>query len=147
MSPKVGRNKNPGAGVGYGRQRGILAALAAFVLAAGAAWASSPNGIGAGDMVFMAVVTGAVALAIAAALWAMAQQNVALRLRRALRLAGARTRAAVGERDALLNAASESLIVWGRTARGPIPMAARKRCWIPVCMAHKRPSYRPPWTD
>ncbi len=119
MSPKVGRNKNPGAGVGYGRQRGILAALAAFVLAAGAAWASPPNLSGAGDMVFMAVVIGAVALAIAAALWALAEQNVALRLRRSLRLAGARARAAVGERDALLNAASESLIVWGRDGAGP----------------------------
>ena len=70
-------------------------------------------------MVLDALVVGAVALAIAAGLWALAQQNVAERLRRTLRIAGARTRAAVGERDALLGAAREALVVWGRDGAGP----------------------------
>ncbi len=119
MGPIVGQNKNPGARVEHGRQRGLSAALAAFALAAGPAWAAPPDIIGAGDMVLTAIVAGAVALAIAAGLWALAEQNVSLRLRRTLRVAGARTRAAIGERDALLNAANESLIVWGRDGAGP----------------------------
>jgi len=117
MSPRTGQNKNPGAGVEHGRQRGLKAALAAFVLAAGPAWAASPDD--SSGMVLTAMVTGAVALAIAAGLWALAEQNVSVRLRRTLRLSGARTRAAVGERDALLCAARESLIVWGRDGSGP----------------------------
>jgi signal transduction histidine kinase len=65
-------------------------------------------------MVLAAIAAGAVALAIAAGLWALAEQNASTRLRRLLRGAGARTRAAVGERDALLTASKEALIVWGR---------------------------------
>jgi signal transduction histidine kinase len=71
------------------------------------------------DIVLAAVTTGAVALAIAAGLWALAEQKTSGRLRRGLRIAGARTRAAVGERDALLSAGKESLIVWGRDGSGP----------------------------
>ena len=63
------------------------------------------------DMVPDAVAAGAVALAIAAGLWALSEQKVSLRLRRVLKTAAARTRAAVGERDALLGAAREGLIV------------------------------------
>ena len=36
-----------------------------------------------------------------------------------MRVAGARTRAAVGERDALLSAGKEALVVWGRDGSGP----------------------------
>ncbi|MGA7676608.1 MAG: PAS-domain containing protein [Rhizomicrobium sp.] len=79
---------------------------------------ASPFGA-AHDMVLTAITAGAVAMAIAAGLWALSQQNVAGRLRRTLRIAGARTRAAVGERDALLGAAREALIVWGRDGAGP----------------------------
>ncbi|MBU6298561.1 MAG: PAS domain-containing sensor histidine kinase [Alphaproteobacteria bacterium] len=70
-------------------------------------------------MVLAAITTGAVALAIAAGLWALAEQNVSNRLRRTLRFSSARTRAAVSERDALLGAAHEALIVWGRDGTGP----------------------------
>ena len=66
-----------------------------------------------------ALAAGAVALAIAASLWALAEQRGAQRLRRALRSAGARTQAAVGERDALLSAGREALVVWGRDGSGP----------------------------
>jgi signal transduction histidine kinase len=75
--------------------------------------------LGERDMVVAAVTTGAVALAVAAALWAIAEQKISTRLKRSLRVAGARTRAAVGERDALLTASKEALIVWGRDGSGP----------------------------
>jgi signal transduction histidine kinase len=75
--------------------------------------------LGERDMVLAAVTVGAVALAIAAGLWAIAEQNLATKLKRALRVAGSRTRAAVGERDALLSSAKEALIVWGRDGSGP----------------------------
>ncbi|HXC55239.1 MAG TPA: PAS-domain containing protein [Rhizomicrobium sp.] len=71
-------------------------------------------------LVLGAVTTGAVALALAAGLWALAEQNRAGKLRRALRQSGARTRAAVGERDALLSAGREGLIVWGRDDAAPM---------------------------
>ena len=71
------------------------------------------------DLVLAAVTIGAVALAVAAALWAIAEQKISGRLKRALRVAGARTRAAVGERDALLSAGKEALVVWGRDGSGP----------------------------
>ena len=117
MGPKMGQTKNPGTGVDNGRQRSLGSALVALVLAACPALAS-PFGA-AHDMVLTAITAGAVAMAIAAGLWALSQQNVAGRLRRTLRIAGARTRAAVGERDALLGAAREALIVWGRDGAGP----------------------------
>ena len=66
------------------------------------------------SLVLMAVTAGAVSLAIVAGLWALAEQNVSIRLRQLLRAAGARMRAAVGERDALLGVSREALIVWGR---------------------------------
>jgi signal transduction histidine kinase len=70
-------------------------------------------------LVLGAVTSGAVALAVAAGLWALAEQKAARTLRRNLRTAGARTRAAVGERDALLSAGREPLVVWGRDGAGP----------------------------
>jgi len=75
--------------------------------------------LGERDIVMAAVTLGAVALAIAAGLWAIAEQNISLRLKRNLRVAGARTRAAVGERDALLSGGREALLVWGRDGSGP----------------------------
>jgi len=70
-------------------------------------------------LVLAIIATGGVALAIAAALWALAEQNAAGKLRRLLRAAGARMRASIGERDALLAAGREALIVWGRDGGEP----------------------------
>lgn len=70
-------------------------------------------------VVLSALAAGGVALAIAAGLWALAEQRIARRLRRSLKLTGARTKAAVGERDALLGAGREPLVVWGRDGAGP----------------------------
>ncbi|MGN6514447.1 MAG: PAS-domain containing protein [Rhizomicrobium sp.] len=65
-------------------------------------------------MVAVAIGAGAVALAIAAGLWALAEQHITMKLRRSLRGANARARAAAGARDALISASREPLIVWGR---------------------------------
>ena len=70
-------------------------------------------------VVLSALAAGGVALAIAAALWALAEQRNARRLRRNMRSTSARTRNAVGERDALLGAGREALVVWGRDGSGP----------------------------
>jgi len=69
---------------------------------------------GGESLVLTALSIGALSLAIAAALWALAEQRAARGLRRALRTATARSRAALGERDALIDAGSESLVVWAR---------------------------------
>ena len=117
MGPNMGQNKNPGTGVGFGRRRGLGAALAAFAVATRPALASSF--IADHETMLTVIVAGAAALAIAAGLWALSEQNFSAKLRRMLKVAGARTRAAVGERDALLGAAREALIVWGRNGAGP----------------------------
>jgi signal transduction histidine kinase len=70
-------------------------------------------------VVLSALACGGVALAIASGLWALAEQRAARRLRRALRATGAKNRAAVGEREALLGAGREALVVWGRDGSGP----------------------------
>ncbi len=85
------------------------------------AWAAIPEASfdNGRFLVLSALAGGAVALAIAASLWALAEQRSAQRLRRALKTAGGRARAAVGERDALLSAGREALVVWGRDGSGP----------------------------
>ncbi|MGD0866968.1 MAG: PAS-domain containing protein, partial [Rhizomicrobium sp.] len=65
-------------------------------------------------IVASAIAVGAVGLAVAAGLWALAEQFEAHRLRRTLRTADARARAAAGARDALISAGREAMIVWGR---------------------------------
>ena len=98
------------------RRSGLKWAVAAFVLAPLPAYAQPIANI---SILSTAVAAGAVALAFAAALWAVAEQGAASRLRRALKAASARARAAVGERDALIGAGSQALIVWGRDGTGP----------------------------
>jgi signal transduction histidine kinase len=70
-------------------------------------------------VVLSALAAGGIALGLAGGLWALAEQSISRRLRRSLRLTGARTKAAVGERDALLGAGREPLVVWGRDGAGP----------------------------
>jgi signal transduction histidine kinase len=100
--------------------REIRGLAAACVLAPVPAFAATPFPALSGQIVVLsALAAGGVALAIAAGLWALAEQRVSRRLRRSLRLTGARTKAAVGERDALLGAGREPLVVWGRDGAGP----------------------------
>jgi signal transduction histidine kinase len=74
-------------------------------------------------VVLSALACGGVALAIAAGLWALAEQRAARRLRKSLRTVSAKTKAALGERDALLGAGREALVVWGRDGSGPFSYA------------------------
>jgi signal transduction histidine kinase len=74
-------------------------------------------------VVLSGLACGGVALAIAAGLWALAEQRDARRLRRSLRNVGTKTKAALGERDALLSASREALLVWGRDGSGPFSYA------------------------
>ncbi|MEJ1970644.1 MAG: PAS-domain containing protein [Rhizomicrobium sp.] len=85
-------------------------------------------------LVLGAVTTGAAALALAAGLWALAEQGRAGKLRRLLRQSGARIRAAVGERDALLSAGREALIVWGREATEPVTYGSAE-AMLDACLA------------
>jgi signal transduction histidine kinase len=95
---------------------------APFALMATPAFAAAPDALSLQNgnvVVLSALACGGVALAIAAGLWALAEQRSARRLRRSLRAVGAKTKAAVGERDALLGAGKEALVVWGRDGSGP----------------------------
>ena len=115
MGPRQGHKKNPGVGDGWDRLIRWFAAALFFTPTP----ALAEGLLAERDLVLVAVTTGAVALAVAAGLWAIAEQKISFRLKRSLRVAGARTRAAVGERDALLSAGKEALIVWGRDGSGP----------------------------
>ncbi|HEY1630938.1 MAG TPA: PAS-domain containing protein [Rhizomicrobium sp.] len=65
------------------------------------------------------IAAGAVALAAAAALWALAEQHAANKLRRMLRGAESRARAGANARDALIGAGREAVLVWGRDGSAP----------------------------
>ena len=94
----------------------LLALLSQPALAADPSFENLDNGR---FIVLSALAAGAVALAIAAGLWALAEQKSARQLRRVLRSAVARNKAAMGERDALLGASREALVVWGREGLTP----------------------------
>src|SRR6201995_1384895 len=111
-----GQQNKPGVRERTAKLRLMPPVLAGFLLAPAPAWAAGLDSVTQQELVLAAVTAGALALAIAAALWAMAEQIRAGKLRRALRSSNARTRAAVGERDALLSAGREALVVWGRDA-------------------------------
>lgn len=75
--------------------------------------------LSAAALIATAIVTGAVALAIAAGLWALAEQRSSGRLRRTIRTFSARARAATGARDALIAAGREGVVAWGRDGTAP----------------------------
>ena len=88
---------------------GICVFLAASLPLA-AASANLINGFDTDRLVVMSTLAaGAVALAIAASLWALAEQKNGVRLRRVLRSIGAHTKSQLGERDALLRASRHTL--------------------------------------
>jgi signal transduction histidine kinase len=109
MRPKTGQN--PGKGQKYDRRAAWFggAALAALPAPAFAA----PPGLSSA-LAVSAVAAGALALALAAGIWAIAEQTAAQKLRRALKGTLSRARAAVGERDALIDAGREAVVVWSR---------------------------------
>jgi len=133
MRPRTGQNKNPGVGGGFAGSRAAWLVAAGFFLGPTPAWAATDAATGQ-LLVLSAVAAGAVALAAAASLWAVAEQNAAGKLRRVLRNAGSRLRAAVGERDALLSASREALIVWGRDGGAPLAYAGAE-AMLESCLA------------
>ncbi len=97
----------------------LFSAVAAAALVVNPAFAGTLD-LSERDLVLTAITTGAVALALAAGLWALVEQKVSAKQRRQLRAAAARMRAVVGERDALLGVSREALIVWGREDTEPL---------------------------
>jgi signal transduction histidine kinase len=108
MSPAWGHSKSRGV-QGWVPSPGRVALALAATLFPLPAYAATDTGL-----IATAVATGAVALALGAALWALAEQRTSLNLRRHLRSLGARARASASARDALLTAGREALLVWGR---------------------------------
>ena len=112
MKPKVGRQSTKRRHVSWSATYGWPSAMAA--LASSTPALAAPGPIGDESIGLITVTLGGVSLALAAALWALSERRAATRLRRSLRDARALVRAAVGERDALLGAGREALLVWGR---------------------------------
>src|SRR5258708_3186551 len=98
MRPKTGQGEGPGA---RGRRWwGFLLTAAPWALLPLPAWADDNAALAFQNgnvVVLSALACGGVALAIAAGLWALAEQRAARRLRRTLRHVGAKTKAALGE--------------------------------------------------
>jgi len=119
MSPIPGQNNSRGVRAGsIASPRALFALVPAavlFPLPALAADTPVPDI----SLIATAVATGAVALALGAGLWAIAEQRTAGHLRRSLRISGTRARAAASARDALLSAGREALLVWGRDGTAP----------------------------
>ena len=102
-----------------------------------ALWASpalAQAGVPDPAIIASAVAAGALALAIAAGLWAIAQQFVAWRARGLLRGVEARARASAETRDALLAAGRESLIAWGRDG-SPLRAYGKAEGLLDACLA------------
>ena len=120
MGPSTGRgNWKPGwkwpeaagkAGQGSATSMPVILALASPTAA----------GTGVSDFVLTGIVVAAAALALAGALWGLAEYQTTLQLRRALRQANAKSRAIISARDAWLGAARESLLVWGPEMSEPL---------------------------
>lgn len=100
-----------------------LRALCAGALAA-SCWAGPAHAAfesGRPDLVVVtsALAAGALALGLAAGVWALAERRDTSRLRRKLRVIGARGRAAAAARDAVIAAGREAVMVWGREDVAP----------------------------
>ncbi len=121
--------------VGWGRRRRqrLLSAAAGFALLPWPAQAAT-GAMPAGTLVASAIATGAIALALAAGLWALAEQRVTDRLRRSLKSASARARAAASARDALIAAGREAVIVWGRDGSAPYSYGGGEQL-LDACLA------------
>src|SRR5436190_19985289 len=121
MGPRWGQGgRQKAVGRRYGGTLLACACLAPFPAAAAQLAMTEAVTLQNGNVIVLsALACGGVALALAAGLWALAEQGAARRLRRSLRLVGTKTKAALGERDALLSAGRDALLVWGRDGAGP----------------------------
>src|SRR5215472_7052892 len=111
MRPRAGQNPEPlRPGDLHFRPLLLVVLLAALPSPA----LADPLTAATDTLILPAIATGALALAVAAALWALAEQRASRALQRALEAGRARSRASVAERDALIDAGRESLVVWAR---------------------------------
>jgi signal transduction histidine kinase len=90
--------------------------------------------LGLPDVVVLAIVVGAAALAVAGALWALAEYQGTLKLRRALRVTAGRARSLLSLRDTILSAGKESVIVWGPESGEPLSFAGADKL-LESCLA------------
>ena len=111
MSPKSGQSPTQRGGWRAARCWRGGAGIGLTLLSGPALAAPTDPGDG---LVLSALAVGAVGLAVAAGLWALAEQRASARLKSALRNAVSRARAALGERDALIEAGREAVLVWSR---------------------------------
>ena len=117
MRPILGQARRPG---GWGKRFFLAAAPCALLPMPAQAAVPDLLTLQSGNAVVLsALACGGVALAIAAGLWALAEQRTSARLRRSLRSMSGRSKAAIGEREALICAGREMLVVWGRDGAGP----------------------------
>lgn len=133
MRPTEGPKNNPGLREGVAGLRAIGLIAAALLLLPMPAFAAEDMATEQ-FLVLFGVATGAVSLAVAASLWALSEQKAASRLRRTLRVTGARVRAAIGERDALLSSGRDALVVWGRDDSAPLSYAGGEAV-LDACLA------------
>jgi signal transduction histidine kinase len=117
---------------GLGRAAGVTALAATFVLRPEIVLASQPSGDPA--LATSLVAAAAIALGLAAGLWAVAQQRVVRRARLLLANAESRLRASAEARDALLAAGRESLIAWGRDG-SPLRAYGQADLLLDACLA------------
>lgn len=110
MAPAWGQKKSRGVRGRMPRPGAVAFGLAAPLMPLPAYASTGPGA----PLIASAVAAGAVALALGAGLWALAEQRDARKLRRHLRGLSARARASASARDALLAAGREALLVWGR---------------------------------
>ena len=98
-----------------------LALLAAAIPTAAMAQAGEAETFWlAPDLVAVVIVGAAGALALAGGLWALAEYQGTLKLRRALRTTSARARALLSLRDQLLGAGREAVVAWGADLDDPL---------------------------
>ena len=139
LTPTLTPFRGEGAtGVSPERGRGTLAQRSAAALAA--VWVAEPStayaadiASAAPDLVLLAIVLAAGALALAGGLWAFSEHLSARMAKRTLRGATAKARALLAARDAWLSAGRESLLVWSPGSAEPLSFGNGAQ-WMEACL-------------
>lgn len=87
-----------------------------------------------GTVVPLAITIGAVALAVATSLWAVTASHAAMRLRRSIATINARARSMVAEREAIIEAGPEKILVWGKNDGAPHAFGGSEQ-FLKACLA------------
>ncbi|MBV9570426.1 MAG: PAS-domain containing protein [Alphaproteobacteria bacterium] len=94
-----------------------------------------PAFAGDGTTVPLVITIGAVALAVATSLCAIAANNAAARLRRSIAAVNARARSAVAAREAIIEAGREKVLVWQRNGGGATNAFGGSEHLLNACLA------------